>query len=236
MIVRFVIPCRNIEKNVSNLFDSLSCQTSDAWRCTVIDDMSEDDTQMTMLDYLMKNDMKKRVSFHHNYVRKYALKNVIEWSRPHQTGDDIIAVIDGDDQLCNPKTVEMLIDAYSAGNEIVWTAHKWDINGMNISKSMPSNVNPYQWPWSTSHLRTFKASLLKDVSDDNFKDHQGEWFKRGYDQALMLPLLALTNKRRYIDEVCYLYNINSVSMPKRDWTEVDQLQTINLVRARGFVK
>jgi len=236
MIVRFIVPCRNIEKNVPKLLSSLLEQTSDNWRCVIIDDMSDDDTQMTILNYLTENSIDSKISFHHNYVRKHALKNVIELSRPHQDSNDVIAVIDGDDQLCNPNTVKLLLDAYSAGNDIVWTAHKWDINGMNISKSMPANVNPYQWPWSTSHLRTFRASLLKDVSDENFKDSKGEWFKRGYDQALMLPLLSLTTKRKYINDVCYLYNINSVSMPKRDWTEVDQLQTINFVRARGFVK
>lgn len=236
MIVRFIVPCRNIEKNVPLLIDSLVNQTNDNWRCTIIDDNSEDDTQMTILSHLIKTQKDHKISFHHNYMRKHALRNIVEWSRPHQDSDDIVAVIDGDDQLCNNDTVSLLINAYADGNEVVWTAHKWDINGMNISKPMPANVNPYQWPWSTSHLRTFKASLLKRVSDDNFKDSKGEWFKRGYDQALMLPLLSLTENRKYINDVCYLYNINSVSMPKRDWTEVDQLQTINFVRSRGFVK
>ncbi len=77
--------------------------------------------------------------------------------------------------------------------------------------------------------------MLKFIKDENFKDTAGNWFERGYDQALMLPLLSLTNGRKYIDEVCYLYNIDSVSVNDRDWAEMKQIATINLVRARGFL-
>ena len=109
---------------------------------------------------------------------------------------------------------------------------------MNISRDMPAHVDPYSWPWCTSHLRTFRASMLKNISDKNFQDTSGNWFKRGYDQALMLPLLHLTDKRKYVDKVCYRHNIDSSSIPadKRVWSEMEQISTINLVRARGFLK
>ena len=121
---------------------------------------------------------------------------------------------------------------------MVWTAHRWDINGMNISKPMPPNINPYQWPWCASHLRTFKSNLLKKVDDKNFMHPDGHWFQRGYDQALMLPLLFIAKKRKYISDVCYLYNIDSTSIPKdeRNWCENKQHATINIVRSRGFIK
>jgi len=73
------------------------------------------------------------------------------------------------------------------------------------------------------------------VADENFKNLDGEWFKRGYDQALYLPLLYLSSKRKFIDEICYLYRINSKSVDKRIWSEKDQMDTVRLVRARGFV-
>ena len=139
--------------------------------------------------------------------------------------DVIIGTIDGDDSLCNENTVKLVLSAYEDGNDVVWTGHRWDINSLNISKDMPSNVNPYQWPWCTSHFRTFRANMLKSIKDDNFKDTAGNWFERGYDQALMLPLLSLTNNRKYIDEICYLYNIDSVSVNDRDWAEMKKIAT-----------
>ena len=63
----------------------------------------------------------------------------------------------------------------------------------------------------------------------------GEWFKRGYDQALMLPILSRTSSRSFLNTVCYQYNINSVSMTERSWEEHDQISTINIVRSRGFL-
>ena len=79
---------------------------------------------------------------------------------------------------------------------------------------------------------------LRKISIKNFQDMEGNWFKRGYDQALLLPILSLTEKRRYIDVVCYLYNIDSASIPsnQRDWCEATQIATVNLVRSRGLLK
>ena len=234
MRVLFIIPSYNAEKNLDDLFNSLQCQSDDRWFAIFIDDISCDGTWRKILDL---QDKDNRVHGIKNKSKKFALKNIIETSRLFQTREDvIIAVIDGDDSLCNEKTVEILITEYMRGNDCVWTAHKWDVNGMNISRSIPRNVDPYAWPWSSSHLRTFKASILSTISDSNFKDTSGRWFKRGYDQALMLPVLYKSQKRLYVNHVCYLYNINSVSMQTRNWAEKDQISTINLVRSRGFLE
>jgi len=231
MNVVFIVPCYNMGKNFENLVSSIISQNDERWRCIMIDDISTDDTWIRLSTF-------NHPKFHaiKNRSKKFALKNVVDNARLFQDREDvIIAVIDGDDMLCNDDTVSTLIDEYQNDAEAVWTAHKWDINGMNISREMPVNVDPYSWPWCSSHLRTFKSSLLSDISNDNFKDTKDEWFKRGYDQALMLPILSKTSKRSYVDKVCYQYNINSVSMTNRSWEEQDQISTINIVRARGFL-
>jgi len=231
MKVIFIVPCFNASRNLDTLLKSLRDQKDDRWKCIIIDDMSEDDTweKLSSID-------DEKILIVKNSEKSFALKNIVSHSRLYEKRDDvIIAVIDGDDSLCNENTVSHLIEAYENGEEVVWTAHKWDVNGMNISKPMPLNVDPYSWPWCSSHLRTFKSSLLSMVSNSNFKDLNGNWFERGYDQALMLPLLHLTNKRKYIPEVCYRYNINSVSIKDRSWEEKKQHSTVNVVRSRGFI-
>jgi len=232
MNVIFIVPCFNASRNIDNLAQSLISQRDDRWSCILIDDMSDDDTY-DKISGLPKN----KFSIVKNKTKKFALRNIIENSRVFQDREDIvIAVIDGDDSLCNEYTVTHLLDHYERGDDVVWTAHRWDINGMNISKPMPKNVDPYSWPWCSSHLRTFKSSLLRDVTDKNFKDTSRAWFKRGYDQALMLPILHVSQSRNFLPEVCYQYNINSVSIKDRSWEEREQLSTINIVRARGFLK
>ena len=234
MIIGFIIPCYNMGKNFEKLVSSITNQKDERWFCIMIDDMSTDDTWEKIKNIQIKNP-----KFHgiKNTSKKFALKNIVDSSRLYENRNDvIISTIDGDDMLCNPDTVSRVIKEYEDGADVVWTAHKWDINGMNISREMPTNVDPYAWPWSSSHLRTFRSSMIKSVDNSNFKDLGGEWFKRGYDQALMLPILSLTKNRKYIDEVCYQYNINSVSMKERSWEEVGQISTINIVRSRGFLK
>ena len=229
-----ISPCFNAEQNLENIYESLVCQTDSRWSCIMIDDISTDDTWNKMQDLASRD---KKFSCIKNSDKQYALKNIVNTSRKYQNDNDtVIGVIDGDDALCNSNTVNIILSEYESGADVVWTGHRWDINGINISKEMPNNVNPYQWAWCSSHFRTFRSSLLKNVNDKNFKNTDGAWFERGYDQALMLPLLYQTKNRKYVDEICYLYNIDSVSVDDRDWAEIKQLSTINMVRARGFLK
>ena len=152
--------------------------------------------------------------------------------------EQIIAIVDGDDALCNENTVDIILKEYASTPNLdaLWTSHSWDINGMNISKDLPGNLNPYQYPWVSSHLKTFKVNTFKKISSENFKDLDGKWFERGYDQALYLPILYLAKERKFINEICYLYRINSNSLRVRDWKEKSQMDTIRLVRARGYVE
>jgi glycosyltransferase involved in cell wall biosynthesis len=229
-----ISPCYNAQKNLDQLVQSIELQNDKRWELILVDDMSSDQTSRVMK---MLSENNEKIKYIKNTEKKYALKNIVDVAREYQENEDVvIGVIDGDDSLCNPETVGLILSEYHTGADVVWTGHRWDINNMNISKNMPANVNPYQWEWCSSHFRTFRATMLKNISNRNFVGHSGKWFKRGYDQALMLPLLYNTKKRRYINEICYLYNIDSVSMPDRNWTERDQISTINFVRARGFIK
>ena len=231
MKVLFIVPSFNAEKNIDTLVASLDEQTDDRWSCLIIDDISEDSSwsKISSINH-------PKIFSMRNTKKRFALRNIVSHARMYQERDDvIIAVIDGDDSLCNKDTVSHLIGAYEDNIEVVWTAHSWDINGMNISRDMPENVDPYSWPWCSSHLRTFKSSLLSKIHNDNFKDTEGNWFERGYDQALMLPVLHVSSGRKFLPEVCYRYNINSVSIKDRSWEEKKQHSTVNIVRSRGFV-
>jgi len=237
MKVVFIIPMFNAAPHVGELVKSLQDQKNTNWEAVIIDDMSEDDT-IFMVNHAVGND--ERFKFIVNKEKKYALKNVVENSiNTAKEKNCIIAILDGDDALCNEDTVDLILSAYKDDDVgTVWTAHKWDINNMNISKDLPDNirVNPYEYPWVSSHLKTFRSNLILEINKENFKDIDGNWFKRGYDQALYLPLMYLSIKRVFIPEVCYLYRINSNSMKHREWKEQDQLSTVKLIRARGFIK
>tara|TARA_B100001113_G_scaffold279912_1_gene234580 strand:- start:487 stop:1194 length:708 start_codon:yes stop_codon:yes gene_type:complete len=232
--VIFISPMYNATAHLPDLIQSMKEQTNDNWQHILVDDMSTDGS-FDLACKLTRND--DHFILMKNQEKRWALQNVINVARKYENNSDvIIANIDADDALCNENTVDIILKAYKDPElDTAWTAHSWDINGMNISRELPEKINPYQFPWCTSHLKTWRATTLAGVHDDNFKDLDGNWFRRGYDQALYLPLLYLSHKRKFINETCYLYRINSKSVETRIWSEKDQMDTVRLVRARGFV-
>lgn len=232
-----VTACRNARDNFDALCASIDEQTSRDWVHVVVDDAS--DPEKSLVDVQYDNSDRRRVIL--NDERRWALRNIIDVAREYQEQDDvIIGTVDGDDQLCDPNCVETILETYRKHEQldVLWTGHKWDINEeMNVSREMPQKVDPYEYPWCSSHFRTFRARLLKDISDENFKDYKGEWFRRGYDQALMLPVLKVGDMRGYIDAPMYLYRMDSCSIPlvDRPGSEVEQVHNIAFIRARGFV-
>ena len=236
--VYFVTPTYNASYHLKDLYLSLKEQTNKNWKWVILNDMSTDDT-LKIAHEIYEEDKLGRVTVVNHKEKKFALRGIYDFlSNFDNSAETIIAIVDGDDALCNENTVDIILKEYTdnLNLEALWTSHSWDINGMNISKDLPGNVNPYQYPWVSSHLKTFKSNVFKKIKKENFLDLDGNWFERGYDQALYLPVLHLAKARKFLDETCYLYRINSNSLKVRDWKEKNQMDTIRLVRSRGFVK
>ena len=235
--ITFISPTYNASFHLNELYASLREQTNENWRLIILNDMSNDDT-LDIANRIVMSDEKERVIVINHDHKKFALKGLYDYlSNSSDSPDQIIAILDGDDALCNENTVDLILKEYNNNPQLdaLWTAHSWDINGMNISKELPGNLNPYQYPWVSSHLKTFKVSTFKRIKKENFQDLSGKWFERGYDQALYLPILYLAKERKFLNEICYLYRINSNSLKVRDWKEKNQMDTIRLVRSRGYV-
>ena len=236
--VCFVTPTYNASFHLEECYESLKEQTNPNWEWVILNDLSNDDT-FDIANRIAMSDERERVTVINHNHKKFALKGIYDYMNNYnEFSEQIIAILDGDDALCNENTVDLILKEYKNNQQLdaLWTAHSWDINGLNISKDLPGNLNPYQYPWVSSHLKTFKASIFKKIKKENFQDLDGNWFERGYDQALYLPILHLARERKFLDEICYLYRINSSSIQKRNKSEKEQLDTVKLVRYRGYIK
>lgn len=236
--VNFISPTYNSSFQLRDLYDSLKEQTNKNWNWVILNDMSTDDTYDIAKEIEAADEL-ERVTVINHKEKKYALRGIYDYlSSYNDHSEAIIAIVDGDDALCNENTVDIILKEYNDNKDLeaLWTAHTWDINSMNISAEIPGNINPYHYPWVSSHLKTFKANVFKKIHSNNFKDLDGQWFERGYDQALYLPILHIAKKRKYLNEICYLYRLNSNSLKIRNWKEKDQMDTVRLVRARGYVE
>jgi len=237
----FITPSYNASTHLPDLYESLCEQTDKNWQWIILNDMSLDNTFDVAKDIEQKDPLKRITVINHS-EKKYALKGIYDQLQNLKNSTDpkntIIAIVDGDDSLCNECTVDIILNNYNKDNDLdaLWTAHSWDINSQNISNSMPEKINPYHFPWVSSHLKTFRLSTFLKIKEDNFKDLNGQWFVRGYDQVLYLPILHIAKNRKYVDDICYLYRINSNSILHREDGERKQLNAVKLIRSRGYIK
>lgn len=237
--ILFISPTYNASNQLKECYESLKEQLNKNWKWVILNDMSTDDTGKIANKIIREDDM-QRVTVVDHQEKKYALKGIYDYIHQYVTDDNtIICILDGDDALCNENTVDLVLKEYDKNEnlESLWTAHSWDIKPTaNISRELPEKINPYQYPWVTSHMKTFKSGVFKTIPKSNFRDLDNNWFKRGYDQALYLPILFKSKERKFLNEVCYLYKIISSSIRLREIDEESQLKTVKLVRARGYVE
>lgn len=236
--ILFISPTYNSSYQLRECYESLKEQSNKNWKWVILNDMSTDDTREIAHKLLIEDNMERIIVVDHQ-EKKYPLKGIYDYLHQYIKDDNtIVCILDGDDALCNENTVDLILKEYQKNENLdsLWTAHSWDIDSSNISRDLPKNINPYHYSWVTSHMKTFKYSVFKSIPKANFKDLDNKWFERGYDQALYLPILYKSKERKFLNEVCYLYRINSNSVSSRPLKEENQMNTIKLVRARGYVE
>ena len=180
--------------------------------CTLIDDMSTDNTRKVIEDYI-KND--SRFFLVNNEDKKYALGNIAyALEREECENNDVVILLDGDDWLASSQTLCRLSDEYvdeecylTYGSYVYHPIGRRGVEPSEYPKEVVENNAFRNDKWRASHLRTFRYELWKRLNHDDLKDDHGDYFKMTYDQAIMLPLLELAGERaRYIPEVLHVYN------------------------------
>ena len=100
---------------------------------------------------------------------------------------------------------------------------------------MPDDVDPYKYPWVSSHLVTFRRNILDGVSDENFRDVEGNYFDTAGDQALILPVLYKSKKRLCLPLTTYHYNVELKKLSNECEETTYAHKTADFIRDRGFV-
>lgn len=232
----FVVPAFNAEKTVRQTIMSVVAQTHSNWKIIIRDDLSTDSTA----DYVeyIKNalGLGDRIEIQRNLEKKWEVRNVLEMIAQCRD-DDIVCRLDADDWLTDLDILTILNHRYDVENvDVAWTAHRWSFSNQNISGPLPDNVNVYDYPWVTSHFKTFRKSLINNINDQNFRNHDGEYFKRIGDQAIYLPILHVAKKRHFEPIVAYHYTIDMAPKTFQTDDAKYQQQEALYLRKRGFVE
>jgi glycosyltransferase involved in cell wall biosynthesis len=245
----FISPMYNASKYLQQMLSSIISQSYDDWSLILIDDCSSFEEKekskqiitsfQNLLLSLGKGEDKIKVFWNDENPyrgKQWEVSNVL-FGINQCHDDDIICRIDADDWLTDTDALAIINACYAhTGADAIWTAHRWGFSDKNISGPMSNGVDPYQHPWVSSHLKTFKKNLLNGVKDENFRGEDGAYIRRAGDQAIYLPALFNAKNKFFLPRVMYHYTINDIPETYQTSDALFQRDEALFLRKRGYLK
>ena len=229
-----ISPMYNAEPYIEKCIASVITQDYDNYLMVIIDDCSTDNSYEIAKKY-----ESNRIKVIKNTENKGAVRNQIEAMIKFCEGDDIIMLLDGDDSLVNDNQIfHFYNNLYDGTTEFTYGSCWSMVDKIPlVSQNYPEQIKKekkykqykFNWNMPYTHLRTFKCYLLDGVSDGNFKDENGNWYKAGGDGSLFYTAIekADPNKVKVVSDI--VYNYNDIS-PLNDYKVNSEEQTKNANR------
>jgi hypothetical protein len=190
-----------------------------------------------MIDDFIERFGDKRFHVVHNDSNRKALTNIVDgfkYLKSKEDPESVLLVVDGDDYLFCEYSLEQVAQYYENTDVMLTYGSfiQWPTGELSFPRVFPAEVvenrSYRQYPFISSHLRTFKSKLWHSIKDEDLRDDDGTYFKTGWDVAFMIPMLEMSGKRfAYIPNVLYVYNrwnpISDDVINASDQQRVDQL-------------
>lgn len=199
---------RNCAAYVTAALESLAWQTHGALHVLFVDDGSDDDT----------GEIARQVLAQHFDGRHTLVRNGERWGKARNAHvhlraalheGDFVAVLDADDQLIRATAVAELASEYAAGFDVVWTTYETDTGLVGGNGPLDPLRAPRGQGWRSSHFFSFRADLLRAVTEDYFQDERGDWLQAACDLAIAYPVLDQTRRWRYLPLRSYRYTASN---------------------------
>lgn len=238
--IAIISPVFNAESFVNRCVRSVAQQDYHNYTMYLINDASTDNSLAALewtIGSLPENIRGRFRIINREHRTGSAVFNQIDTLRKHVTsGDDIVMFLDGDDWLVNDATIfHKYNNLYHQGAEFTYGSCWSVVDGIPlIAQPYPPEVKAtrdyrnykFNWQMPYTHLRTFKRSLLDNLSDDVFKDSQGQWYRAGGDNATFYNLIEQADPDRVICVPDLVYHYNDTN-PLNDYkvNGIEQNQT-----------
>jgi glycosyltransferase involved in cell wall biosynthesis len=233
-----VAPMYNAAAYIEKCIESVATQDYTNWEMIIIDDASTDNSAEVVSKYTSD----PRIALFKNSENKGAVYNQVMNIRHEVERDSIVMLLDGDDSLVNDNQIFQFYNNLYDGSVQFTYGSCWSMidNIPLIAQHYPEEVkkqkayrqHKFNWNMPYTHLRTFKKYLIDSVSDSQFKDDDGEWFKAGGDGSLFYALIesADSDAVKVVSDVVYNYNDAS---PLNDYKVNGEEQTRNANKILG---
>jgi glycosyltransferase involved in cell wall biosynthesis len=202
---------------------SIAMQSYKKFRVIYIDDASSDGTAQLVTSWIKTSPLSDRFMLVENEKRKGKMANLCYAAHELCKNNDIIIELDGDDFLENSSVLQQLAARYK--NKNVWLTYGSFVplsgNYSFRTEQLPEWViekHAYrQYPWVTSHLKTYYSWLVKTVPFEYLKIGD-EFVPTASDVALMLSLLERAGHHSLFiqDTLCVYNDLNPLNDHKVD--------------------
>lgn len=204
---------RNPGERLRLCLESLASQTVINMEVCAVDDCSEDGSQAILKEYQDLSGWTVIL----NDERRWAMANqVMAWRAMEPEDDDVICFVDLDDALASERSLETLDAYYDQGAWMTYGSYRPTPEDHPSAKTCyPARPYPAPIIWNNdyrrarhyfNHLRTVSWRVLKHLTDEDFQNDEGEWWKAIMDPAVMVPCLEMSGRRAvFVPEVLYLY-------------------------------
>ena len=120
--------------------------------------------------------------------------------------DDVIVFLDGDDELACDQALEVVADAHAHGFWFTYGSFLMPDGQPRILG--PSDGNPRAEPWRLSHLKTFRAKLVKSMRDEDFRMPDGRYAGLVTDRRVSFGCYELAGPDRslFVPKILHRYN------------------------------
>jgi len=207
-----IIPLYNAEKWLSRCLRTAAAQDYDNYRVIVVNDCSTDDSSAVIEKEIKNNDKFSFITTDKNGGALNSTFVGIQHAQPND--EDVIIILDGDDWFARKDVLTILNNVYTDNDCLItygsYIEYSSNVRG-KFSRQLPENViNDKLFRsslWMTSHLRTFKYKLWKNVSREDVLGPKGQIYKMAGDLPVMFPMLEMAEERSFfIEHILYVYN------------------------------
>jgi glycosyltransferase involved in cell wall biosynthesis len=219
----------NAEKYIERCIESVAIQDYDNYEMHIIDDCSDDNTFQLASTLINSYPVDLRNKFHLSKTSQRngsAVANQITTIKAlNLDDDDIIMLLDGDDSLANRNDIFTYYNELHEDADFVYGS-SWSMvdNIPLVSQPYPPEIiesgdfRNYKFNWNMpyTHLRTYKAGLIKDTPITEFQDENGNWYKAGGDNSTFFNPLERCDPSRIFVNSDIVYNYNDTN-PLNDY-------------------
>jgi len=231
MILHVTATALNAGGLAKSMVESVCRQRFGDWRLHFLDAASEDDTVACAM---FGAEADPRVSIRTEKTRTWQLDKLLPLWRS-LPDEDVIAWMDGDDQLATDQALGIVAKAYEAGALLTYGSFMYDDGSLGFAA--PVGPHPRQEPWRSTHLKTFSVRMAKTLTDYVLHRAPGDAPLRfAGDQAVMLALLERTPRERavFIPQILYTMTAGSSAAANRKPGDLEaEHAEVAAIRARG---